>query len=425
MRTRFVAISAMAALAFVSGVARTVAQGPNAFLESRDHPAIQYSDMPGDNRVTRLAQRLRDGSLTFSYDPVRGYLSGLLDGLGLSTASQVLVFSETSFQAPRINVANPRAVFFDDTVYVGWVRGGDILEVAVHDPQQGIQLFEVRQDPMVSPTPTRNEACLACHLSWDTLAVPGLLMHSTAPLATERSYATGFPTDHRSPLIQRWGGWFVTGSEAGGVHMGNVPLTPADRATFVRDDPQSPLMTVDGLFDLAGYPSHESDVVALMILAHQTGMANRITRLGWEARVTTASGSDGDGRIAAAASDLVDYLLFVDEAPLPGRISGGTTFSGYFESKGPRDATGRSLRDLDLDRRLLRYPCSYLIYSDAFDALPAVALDAVYQRLWAVLSGAVDDTIYDRLSLEDRTAIVEILLDTKETLPEYFRSLAI
>jgi hypothetical protein len=78
------------------------------------------------------------------------------------------------------------------------------------------------------------------------------------------------------------------------------------------------------------------------------------------------------------------------------------------------------LRELDLTKRLLKYPCSYLIYSEPFDGLPAEAKSAVYQRLWNVLNGQVTDDRYRSLSAADRAAIVEILRDTKKDLPDYW-----
>jgi hypothetical protein len=413
-----------AAVALAGSLAGLDAQRSDAFVESRDHPSIQYSSAPLNNRVETLNRRLASGDLQLSFDPVSGYLTSTIEALALSTASQVLVFSETSFQAPLINVANPRAVFFDDTAYVGWVRGGSILEVAVHDPRQGAIFYELKQDQGEPPQFRRNEACLACHVSWDTFVVPGFLMHSTAPLASEDAYAFGFPTDHRSPFLQRWGGWFVTGDHGGEAHMGNVAVAPSDRGVLNLTEPTAPLASVDGLFDTTGFPSVHSDLAALMVLAHQTYMSNLITRVGWEARVASEGGTgaqeEADARVRAAARDLVDYMLFVDEAPLSRPVAGSTRFADGFSQQGPRDDQGRSLRELDLERRLLRYRCSYMIYTSAFDALPENALDAVYARLWAVLSGDDTDARYETLTADERSAIVEILRDTKNNLPDYF-----
>ena len=214
----------------------------------------------------------------------------------------------------------------------------------------------------------------------------------------------------------RWGGWFVTGTHQATRHMGNAVATdPSDLGAMIT--PESVHVTnLTGRFDLTGYPSPYSDIVALLVLEHQAQMLNLITRVGWESRV----GTDGQRTFNSAVEDFVDYLLFVDESPLPGPISGPTPFAKRFSENGPRDARGRSLRDLDLTNRLLKYPCSYLIYSEPFNALPVAAKDAVYQRMWEVLNGRATDARYSVLSADDRTAIIEILRDTKKDLPSYW-----
>ncbi|HEV8395744.1 MAG TPA: hypothetical protein VGQ37_15805 [Vicinamibacterales bacterium] len=152
-------------------------------------------------------------------------------------------------------------------------------------------------------------------------------------------------------------------------------------------------------------------------MEHQARMLNLITRAGWEARV----GADAGRPLDAVVNELVDYLLFIDERPLPGPVEGPSPFARLFEARGPRDTRGRSLRDLDLHTRLVRYPCSYLIYSEPFAALPAAAKEAIYLRLWAVLSGSLPEPRYARLDEADRRAVIEILRDTKPDLPAYFR----
>jgi hypothetical protein len=242
------------------------------------------------------------------------------------------------------------------------------------------------------------------------------------PIPDEISYANGFTTVHGSPLEQRWGGWFVTGDHGGAKHMGNIPVMPADKGKLKIASPTRPLKSVEGLFDVKGYPTPFSDVVAQLVLAHQTNMTNLITRTGWDARQLAAKPSaDGSARVADAAKDLVDYLLFIDEAPLTGPVTGGSGFAEKFPQAGPRDKQGRSLRDFDLRRRLFRYPCSYMIYAPAFDGLPGLARDAVYARMWEVLSGREKQPKYRVLTLADRRAIVEILRETKPGLPAFFQ----
>ena len=400
------------------------AQRRDVFIESRDHPAINYSSGPVSDPVSVLDARLESGTSSLAFDETSGYLRAVLDALGVPVESQTMVFSQTSFQAPLISMHSPRAVFFTDTVAVGYVRGGAILEVAAQDPAQGVVFYELPQSSAVPPRFRRNDNCLACHLSWETLGVPGLTVQSVYPLPDENSYVNGFTTIHGSPLDQRWGGWWVTGDAGGAKHMGNVPVMPADKGRSKLANPTRPLTSLDGMFDLKGYPTSYSDVVALLVLDHQTNMTNLITRTGWEARLAAASPSrDAAARVVEAARDLVDYMLFVDEAPLSGPVKGGAGFSEAFMARGPRDGQGRSLRDLDLRRRLFRYPCSYMIYTPAFDSLPQAAKDAVYARLWEVLSGRDTQPRYRRLALQDRQAVVSILRDTKRDLPAYFQPL--
>jgi hypothetical protein len=405
--------------------AGVAAQRRDAFVGSRDHAAIRYSTGETNNPAAALNRRLHSGEVSLKFDPASGYLRSVLDALGVPVESQALVFSKTSFQASHINFRNPRAVYFNDTVSVGWVRGGDVLEIAAQDRTQGVIFYSLEQQQSASPRLKRNNDCLACHLSWETLGVPGLMIESVHPLPDEISYVNGYTTIHASPLEQRWGGWWVTGNHGGARHMGNIPVMPDDKGKSKLANPRQVLKTVDGQFDLKGYPTPYSDVVAQLVLAHQVRMTNMITRAGWEARLAAAAPSaDATLRVKEAASDLVDYLLFVDEAPFVGPMQGSSGFAEWFIKHGPRDAQGRSLREFDLRRRLFKYPCSYMIYTDAFDALPRAAKDAVYARMWEILSGREKRTPWTtRLTAVDRRAIVEILRATKKDLPPYFQSL--
>jgi len=400
------------------------AQRRDAFVASRDHASIRYSTVENSNAAAALNQRLHAGTATLKFEPVHGYLKSLLDALNVPVESQSLVFSQTSFQGPRINYRNPRAVYFTDTVAVGWVRGGEILEIAAQDPTQGVIFYALDQKEARAPELKRDNDCLACHLSWDTLGVPGLMVESVHPLPDDISYVNGYNTVHASPLTERWGGWWVTGNHGGVRHMGNIPVMPADKGKSKLANPTQPLASLEGQFDLAGYPTPYSDVVAQMVLAHQVRMVNMITRTGWEARLAAAAPStDATARVREAASDLVDYLLFVDEAPFAGPMQGSSGYAEWFARQGQRDPQGRSLRDFDLRRRLFKYPCSYMIYTPAFDALPAAAKGAVYSRMWEVLPGREKKAPYStRLSIADRQAIVQILRATKKDLPAYFQS---
>ena len=398
-----------------------VAQRRDAYVESRDHPAISYTAGPTSDAVSALNTRLANGSATLKYDESTGYLRSVLDALNVPVESQMMVFSQTSFQASQIRMHNPRALFFNDTSAVGYIRGSKVIEVAAQDPRQGVVFYDLANEAGSKPVFKRNNDCLACHLSWDTLGVPGLMVQSVYPLKDENSYANGFTTVHGSPLDQRWGGWWVTGDTGGARHIGNVSVMYNDKGSKL-PSPTRALTSLDGLFDLKGYLTPYSDVVALLVIDHQANMTNLITRTGWEARLAAASPSQSAStRVTEAARDLVDYMLFVDEAPLVGPVKSTSGFAETFVARGPRDGLGRSLRELDLRRRLFKYPCSYMIYTPAFDALPPAAKNAVYSRLWEVLSGKDAAPRYKGLAAQDRQAIVSILRETKKDLPDYFR----
>jgi hypothetical protein len=411
-RTSPGAVLALAAMGWAV-VAAAGQTGP-AFRGSLEHPAIQYSTAPLSDAVTTLNRRLETGATRLASDPDKSYLPAVLDALQVPRESQIAVFSETSFQAEMITPQNPRVIYFNDSVAVGWVRGGSI-EVAAQDPQLGPIFYEL--DARASqPRFERSTECLVCHRTWDTLAVPGLLVLTTFPPLTKNAYANGGVTDHRSPFEHRWAGWYVTGRTGRIRHMGNKPLP-----TMTDTSPTVTLDSLAGKFDLKGYLTPFSDVVALMVFEHQARMTNLLTYMTWEARAATLD-PQALGGLDDIARDVVDYMLFVDEAPFAGPIEGSSGFAEMFAAKGPRDARGRSLRQLSLERRLMRYPCSYMIYAPAFEALPRPAKEAVYRRLWQVLSGEETAPAYSRLSLADRQAVVEILRDTKKDLPGYFQA---
>ena len=406
-------------LAAVSIIAAD-AQFADSFVASRDVPQIAYSSGPVENRVSALNDRLRDGQVHLTFDERSGYLRAILDALQVPVESQVATFAKNSFQADLIDRRNPRALYFSDDVAVGWVRGADLLEVAVHDPKQGGIFYTLNQKTSARPELKREDGCLACHLSWDTLGVPGFFFMSTLTVPDDpHIYATGFSSDSRKSFDTRWGGWYVTGDIGSLIHMGNVPVSNTDKPA--RADARA-LKSLESEFDTAGFPVHTSDVAALMVLDHQAHMMNLITRTGWEARLAANGDPKQLARVDEAAVDLVDYLLFVYEAPLTSPVHGTSGFAEKFAARGPRDAQGRSLRQLDLTRRLLKYPCSYMIYSDAFDAMPTLAKQAVYRRLWRVLSAEEHGEPYSHLTPGDRRAIVEILRATKKDLPEYIKS---
>jgi hypothetical protein len=402
MFVRYVRCLAWVAVAAATGAAGFPAQTYKDNLPL-DDPAIRYfRTATHDPAKTRLS--------TVEAGPdASGYLQGLLDQLGINVDSQMLVFSKTSFQASKISPSNPRAIYFNDDVAVGYVRGSNQLEVAALDPALGPVFYEATFDSSGQPKLDRNTACLQCHLGPNTSGVPGLYIGSVIPnpSGTPLRGDSAIITDHRSDFKERWGGWYVTARSGEQPDRANaVAMNPSEPETLERDSQQN-LTTLAGRFDPKGYLTGSSDIVALMTFEHQTQMVNWITRVGWQSRMKR----DPD------IEDLVAYMLFADEAPLTEPIQGVSTFTATFQKRGPRDHRGRSLRDFDLTKRLFRYPLSYMIYSSSFDGLPVDVRNRIYARLHDILTGEDQRPRYAYLTGEDRQAILDILRETKSGLP--------
>jgi hypothetical protein len=430
MRAHLAVWTTLAAAASVGFAELADTRAPEA-----NHPTIAYNSTPSHDAVAELNRKLEDGSAHLTFDSGSGYLRSVLQALKVPIESQVAVFSKTSLQLERINPSNPRTLFFNDSVAVGWMGGG-MIELAAHDPRQGVKFYTLQQRSVYRPGFEPDITCLRCHIADASLGVPGMIVRSmyTAPDGSTRLIYGGFFSDHRSPFPERYGGWYVTGDTGTAHHLGNVTITPEDTPEALA---ATPAIHLDALPIPAGlYLSRYSDIAALLTFDHQMHMINLITRIGWEARValnqtrpptllslnTAAPTRSAAAVLKDAAAEFVDYLLFIDEAPLPSHVRGTSGFQEAFAVRGPFDQRGRSLRQFDLNRRLLKYPCSYMIYSDAFDALPMEAKAAIYKRMWQVLSGSAADKKYARLTPADRRAVVEILRDTKKDLPRYFDS---
>ena len=365
--------------------------------------------------VTLLAKQIERGDvrLEFASDGW-GYLSDLLKRLDIKIDSQVLVFSKTSFQLTKIGPKTPRAVYFNDNVAVGSVQQGSVFEIISFDASQGLVYSTLDTQKAEKPRFERHFAeCLNCHGPAN-----GLVVSSVYPSPDGTPFVTGTffeGIDHRTPLENRWGGWYVSGIHGSVRHMGNAVAPDPDRPLDLEEDNTQNLTNLATKFDTTKYLTSTSDIVALMTLEHQVHMTNLFNSLGRQFRRASSSGSLENAKkdLDRAVEQVIEYMLFMDEAPLREPVKGVSTFTATFPQRGPRDKLGRSLRDFDLQKRLFRYPLSYMIYSDVFDAMPAAAQDRLYQRLREILSGMDQSPKFHHLSLADRQAITEILQDTK------------
>lgn len=417
-------------LAWTCGVATAVvaAATNQPYLENLPigHPAIQYLESRPNDPVAQLATQVERGNVKLSFRrDGTGYLASVLEHLHVNTDSQALVFSKTSLQAVRVSPRRPRAIYFSDDVSVGFVRGGDVLELAALDPRQGIIFYTLNNQRPTQPAFRRGDTCLHCHQGPATGGVPGIFVSSVYPSPSGMPDRAGaIVTDHRTPFRDRWGGWYVNGRHGESPHRGNA-VAPNPAAPQVLDSEwRTSLADLAGHVDTRGYLSSVSDIVALLTFEHQTQMTNLLTRLGWEARIAQhdlMTEEPGAGQ-QSTVEELIAYMLFVDEPVLNAPVHGVTSFSRSFQERGPRDQWGRSLRDFDLRQRLFRYPLSYMLYDTAFDALPDGVRAQVYRRLFEVLTGKDRGRRFSRLTENDRRSILEIVNGTKLNLPEYWRA---
>jgi hypothetical protein len=390
-----------------------------------DEDAIAYSKSEPDSAISRLQKKLDSGTAKLEWDNKFGYLPSILKHLEVPASSQMLVFSKTSLQRERINPENPRALYFNDDVYLGWIPGAPLIELSVADPKLGGVFYTLEQKKLERPAFKRTDQCLECHASTKSMGVPGHLVRSfetdedgVVDLASGTSQV-----NHRTPFEERWGGYYVTGTHGDQTHRGNL----IGKAAFEKQksDPNHAgnLKDLSKFINADKYKSPGSDIVALMVLEHQTHMHNYIARLNFEAAIAMKTYGHVN-YLKSIVEGFVRYMLFAEEVPLTAKITGTSRFQSDFEKLGPRDSKGRSLRELELTERMFKYPCSYLIYSEAFQSLPAALKEKIYARLFEILTGKDTSDTYEALSSETRRAILEILADTKSDLPEYWKKAA-
>ena len=395
-----------------------------------EQPPIQYSQSTPDNRVAALQAAIDAGEIELHRAPRTGYLRPLLERLNVPIASQMLVFSKTSMQRGKISPRTPRAIYFNDDVYIGYCHAGDVIEVAVADPQLGAVFYTVDQANHERATLERQtHSCLQCHGATQSDDIPGFLVRSLfvgasgLPLLSEGSHRV----DHTTPIENRWGGWYVTGTHGAQTHLGNLIVHDREAPRPWDNKNGQNVTDLDERFRTENFLTPRSDIVALMVFEHQTHVHNLITKanfaarqaLRYEAELNRAL-DEPEGnrlesttrRIANAGERLVEGLLFAGEAPIKGPIVGTSQFAEEFMAMGPRDKSGRSLRDLDLSSRMFKYPCSYLVYSPSFASLPSEMKSYVARRLREVVAGE-GGSAYEHLSAADRKNIGEILRETK------------
>ena len=381
-------------------------------------PPLLYSETPAGDPVAALAEK----GFRMEGNTQTDRLRSLLRALDIPEASQVLVFSKTSHQNPLIHPRQPRALYFSENAYVGFVPGG-MLEVAIQDPRLGMVFYLIENEPGVDFAPLRDHGtCISCHGTGRTEHAPGVLVRSVFPAADGQPLLAHGSHDvhHETPLPQRWGGYYVTGRSSL-PHLGN--------ATFRENE--SPRPQVHSLDDLSGridtsrYLRPTSDIVALLVLEHQCRMHNLLNAASLEYRrashlaqaIDPAADPDA-GAVGRLAEDwarrITACLLFENEADPGDELEGDPAFQDAFTARFPRSAAGDSLADFRLHGRLFKFPCSYMIHSSAFHSLPAPLRQRVYNRIGEALDGNAPHG--PRIAAPQRAKIRAILA---ETLPDW------
>jgi len=420
----------MLALSFLGLALKLFAQGMSEY----DLPPINYSSTTTSNAADELDCALRSGALTQDHPDRLTLLRRVLNHLQIPAETQTLVFSKTSLQLDLIRPERPRALYFSDDSYLGYVQNG-LFELTVTDPNLGLVFYAIHPKERHVE---RSQNCLNCHGGSRTDKWPGVFvrsvyvneegnLHGDAPTAVIR---------HDSPLSERWGGWYVTGSHGRSRHLGNAIALRRDGLPVIDVEKGANLRDLSSFFDPSAYLRPDSDIVALMVLEHQCEMHNRLSRallrtrkwLAYQKELDAAFGrppsEEPTGTARRVIDDeterIVEYMLFCKEERLPsGGISGAGDFEKAFRANRRADAQGRSLKDFELERRLFEYRCSYMIYSQAFEHLPEELKRSVYRRLFAILNAETLPEKYEHLRPNERQAISDILLETKTEIPRY------
>ncbi|MDA0813163.1 MAG: hypothetical protein O3C21_12355 [Verrucomicrobia bacterium] len=398
---------------------------------------ILYSDSTPTDRVAQMVADYESGALSFGNGGDKAFLEKVLEHLKVPIASQVLVFSRTSLQNDRIHPETPRAIYFSDDCYVGWVQGGDIEIVAV-DRKLGPVFYRMGlpRAGHLEPQLYRDRDCMNCHGGSNTGGVPGMTVRSV--YTDSRGFpilgAGTFRTDHTSPISERWGGWYVTGSHAGLRHMGNQIFQETEPGSVaLAADYGVNLKNLDSIIDTSKYLAPTSDIVALMVLEHQITVHNAITRAHFHTErwihqnaVMAKHFGNPEGTLSDStrrlvkneAARLLQALLFVEEMPLEDwGVEGNREFQEQFLRSAKTTSSGQSLREFHLMSRLFKNRLSYMIYSPAFDHLPDPFKAVFFPLLWETLQGRGSKELFQHIPESERLRIKAILRESADALP--------
>ena len=410
----------LSAALLLSLTANLHAQAWNDF----ETPPHNYWKASPQDPATLLHRKLEAKTQTLAADAdPKTFLRAYLDALQVPVSSQVLVFSKSSLQRTFVHGHNPRAMYFNEDTYVGWMPGG-LIEVTGIDPVLGgvFYIFNVPDKKETVPVFERRESCMGCHAGGPTSFLPGLMVRSLFTGEDGRTFGEAGEHNggHHTPFGTRWGGWFVTGAPTQMKHLANVFTTRGRDAQSAGE--------MGKVMPAGTHLAPGSDVLAMMLHDHQCKAVNVCMEANYRLR-TVLHKAGGDKPVAERAipSDDMEmareqaqkvaaFLLFTEEIALPAPVAGEAGFKKDFAGNRQPDKAGRSLKDFNLKTHLMQHRCSYMIYSAAFRGLPAAFQKMVFSELRSALTVEAKDSPGAHLPAEERKAVHQIL---SETLPDY------
>jgi hypothetical protein len=297
---------------------------------------------------------------------------------------------------------------------VGWVPGG-LIEVTAVDPRLGPIFYSVKPAVGGGRSLARDAGCILCHGYFYARDIPGVIGLTIFPdREGEPIPRSDFDVvSDTTRFEKRWGGWYVTGYTGKQNHRGNTTGSGAGKEMAFTPSEKRPV-ELSEFFDTSRYPAATSEMAALLVFEHQMAVQNAITRLQQDIQLS----------LPTSEYALADLLLFRRSIKLPEGVAKSPAFEKAFAAGAKRSAAGDSLKDLALEGQLFRNRCSYLIYSDAFLALPQAMQARIFAVIYAALHDLDPDQRYSHLERDEKKRIFEILMETHPTARRHFERLA-
>ncbi len=393
-------------------------------IEFRKVPHDYLNHVPKD-RFAGVLKKIQEGALQLDTRDDKAFLRSLMAALDIPISSQILVFSASSLQSEIINPRNPRALYFNEDTYLGFVPGGKV-EVISMDPTHAAMFYIFDRLLPGGPVPTiaRSQKCFNCHAGSATRRVPGLIAESLLPMASGASLETYRRDEqgHQIPLDQRFGGWHLTGGHHLNPTHANLMgvTTGAGKFDKVPAEPGQ-------MWDLDRHLLPTSDILPHLVHEHQLGFENRVFHAAYTVRQLRGGErgplpTSAKAELEKLADELARYILFTDEAKLPsGGIEGDATFMSDFARNRRATHTGLALKDFDLKTRLFKHRASYMLYTESWQKLPTELMDRVYYKMAEGLREQNASAIGAHLPPSEKRAIRTILKETLPGLPAWWR----